>query len=92
MKQLRGLDRIREIPFQYCETYQDEKLTMDYDFAMLILPFTGVGITAVGPNGEDHTDRLLNKQINDYKKYSDFGRDINFTIEKWESSNISLNI
>jgi len=43
----------------YYETYQGEELTMDYDFAMLIPPFSGVGITAVGPNGEDYTDRLF---------------------------------
>ncbi len=43
----------------YYETYQGEALTMDYDFAMLIPPFSGVGITGVGPNGENYTDKLF---------------------------------
>ncbi len=43
----------------YYETYQGEDLSLEYDFAMLIPPFSGVGITAVGPNGEDYTDKLF---------------------------------
>ncbi len=43
----------------YFETYQGEEKVLEYDFAMLIPQFTGVGITAVGPNGEDYTDRLF---------------------------------
>jgi len=43
----------------YYETYEGEELTLDYDFAMLIPPFSGVGITGVGPNGEDYTDKLF---------------------------------
>ena len=43
----------------YYETYEGEELTLDYDFAMLIPPFTGVGIKGVGPNGKDYTSKLL---------------------------------
>ena len=43
----------------YYETYEGEEKEVEYDFAMLIPPFSGVGITAVGPNGEDYTDKLF---------------------------------
>jgi len=43
----------------YYETYQGEEKELEYDFAMLIPPFSGAGIKAVGPNGEDYTERLF---------------------------------
>jgi sulfide:quinone oxidoreductase len=43
----------------YYETYGGEEKVMEYDFAMLIPQFTGVGITGVGPDGEDITPKLF---------------------------------
>lgn len=43
----------------YYETLEGEEKTMEFDFAMLLPPFAGVGITAVGKNGEDVTDKLF---------------------------------
>ena len=43
----------------FYETYSGEEKVLEYDFAMLIPQFTGVGITATGPNGEDYTPKLF---------------------------------
>ena len=43
----------------FYETYSGEEKELEYDFAMLIPPFSGVGIKGVGPNGEDFTDKLF---------------------------------
>ncbi|MDX2469278.1 MAG: FAD-dependent oxidoreductase [SAR324 cluster bacterium] len=41
------------------EDLQGDKDERSFDFAMLIPPFGGVGLTAVGPEGEDWTTRLF---------------------------------
>lgn len=41
------------------ETLEGAQRTMDFDFAMLLPPFSGVGITAVDRHGADITPRLF---------------------------------
>ncbi len=43
----------------YYETLDGEEYTIDYDFAMLIPGFAGVGITAKNKQGEDITSKLF---------------------------------
>ena len=62
----RGLDWVTRAHVQECtedklhyETLDGTDYEMDYDFAMLIPPFSGVGLTAVGKDGEDLTAKLF---------------------------------
>jgi sulfide:quinone oxidoreductase len=43
----------------FYESYEGEEKKLEFDYAMLLPPFQGVGIKGVGPNGEDYTDRLF---------------------------------
>jgi sulfide:quinone oxidoreductase len=43
----------------YYENLEGQERQVDFDFAMLLPPFSGVGLKGVGPKGEDITDKLF---------------------------------
>ncbi|MCA9001521.1 MAG: FAD-dependent oxidoreductase [Planctomycetes bacterium] len=62
----RGLDWITRAHVQkvdegraYFETLEGTESQVDFDLAMLLPPFSGVGLKGVGPKGEDITSKLF---------------------------------